>query len=94
MDLSRVLHKARDRGCFVELDSRPARLDLDDAGCRLARELGVLVSIASCAGTVAGLDDIALGVGQARRGWLEAGDVLNTRSIGDLRRLLAPTMGR
>jgi CRP-like cAMP-binding protein len=78
IDLARVLQKARERGCVVELDSRPARLDLDDTGCRAAKAAGVSVCISSCAHDAAGFDALAGGVVQARRGWLEAPDVLNT----------------
>jgi DNA polymerase (family 10) len=91
-DLGRVLGQARERGCFVELDSRPARLDLDDQGCRMAREAGVLVCIDSCAHDAAGFGNLDFGLGQARRGWLTAADVLNTRPIDEVRALLAPTM--
>jgi DNA polymerase (family X) len=93
-DLDRVLRQAKERGCFVELDALPQRLDLDDVGCRLARDIGVPVSIASEAPDPAGLANLLWGVGQARRGWLEARDVLNTRPLPELRRLLAATLGR
>lgn len=93
-DLERVLRHARERGCFVEANAKPERLDLDDLGCRMARDAGVLVSISSDAADPAGLADLLWGVGQARRGWLEASDVLNTRPLSEVRRLLAATMGR
>jgi DNA polymerase (family 10) len=93
-DLERVLRHARERGCFVEANAKPQRLDLDDLGCRMARDAGVLVSISSDAADPAGLADLLWGVGQARRGWLEASDVLNTRPLSEVRRLLAATMGR
>jgi len=93
-DLERVLRQAKARGCFVEADALPQRLDLDDVGCRMAREIGVPVSIASEAQEPAGLADLLWGVGQARRGWLEPADVLNTRPLSQLRRLLAAAQGR
>ncbi|MDE2605147.1 MAG: DNA polymerase/3'-5' exonuclease PolX [Burkholderiales bacterium] len=93
-DLERVLRHARDRGCFLELNAQPARLDLDDRACRMARDAGVLVSIASDAHGRWELDFLRWGVGQARRGWLEPAQVLNTRPLAQLRRLLAATMGR
>ena len=92
IELPRVLRHARQRGCFVELNAQPARLDLDDAGCRLARDEGVLVSLGSDAHRTQDFDHLTLGVGQARRGWLEQADVLNTRSLAALRPLLARTM--
>ncbi|MGN6527170.1 MAG: DNA polymerase/3'-5' exonuclease PolX [Burkholderiaceae bacterium] len=93
-DLEAVLRHARERGCFVELNAQPERLDLDDTACRAAREAGVLVSIASDAHGVHELDDLDFGIAQARRGWLEAVDVLNTRELDALRALLAPTLAR
>ena len=92
MDLERVVAGCAERGCFLELNAQPARLDLDDAGCRLAAEHGVRVSIASDAhrpGDFALLDG---GVTQARRGWLGPGDVLNTLPLAKLRPLLRRTM--
>lgn len=94
IDLARVIRKARDRGCFLELNAHPSRLDLDDVACRMARDEGVLVSINSDAHSTMEFDNLLLGVGQARRGWLQPADVLNTRSIKELRPLLAATMGR
>jgi DNA polymerase (family 10) len=94
LDLPRVLRQARQRGCFVELDSHPERLDLDDLHCRMAKDEGVLVSIGSDAHGVHDFDNLRFGVGQARRGWLEKADVLNARHLAALRPLLARTMGR
>ncbi|HWI81130.1 DNA polymerase/3'-5' exonuclease PolX [Ramlibacter sp.] len=94
IDLARVIRAARQRGCCLELNAHPARLDLVDTACRMARDEGVLVSIASDAHSTLEFGHLALGVAQARRGWLEPGDVLNTRELPQLRRLLAATMGR
>ena len=89
VELERVIEGAAERGCFLELNAQPKRLDLSDADCRLAKSLGVKVAISSDAHTTASLDYIRFGVGQARRGWLEADDVINTRSLEALRKLLA-----
>jgi DNA polymerase (family 10) len=94
VDLRAVVRHARERGCFLELNAQPARLDLDDIGCRMAKDEGVLVSISSDAHDDLELDHLRLGIGQARRGWLTAADVLNTRSLTALRPLLARTMDR
>jgi DNA polymerase (family 10) len=94
IDLQRVIRHARGRGCFLELNAQPARLDLTDLACRMARDEGVLVSINSDAHSTLGLDDVRLGIGQARRGWLRAQDVLNTRPLEALRALLDAAMGR
>ena len=90
-DMSRIIRHARERGCYLELNAHPERLDLLDTHCQQAREEGVLVSINSDALSVADFDNLRFGIGQARRGWLEKADVLNTRSLTALRRLLAAT---
>jgi len=92
VDLNRVLHHARQRGCFVELNAQPERLDLDDAACQMARAEGVLVSLNSDAHGVLDFDNLHHGICQARRGWLGKADVLNTRTLAALRPLLARTM--
>ncbi|WP_346839525.1 DNA polymerase/3'-5' exonuclease PolX [Microbulbifer sp. SAOS-129_SWC] len=83
-DLERVLEGAAERGCFIELNAQPDRLDLTDAGCRMAKELGVKISIAADAHSTRGFDYLRFGVDQARRGWLEADDVINTRPLKKL----------
>ena len=92
VDIKQIVRKARERGCFLELNAHPTRLDLNDIDCRLAKDAGVLVSINSDARSAQQLDHLDLGVGYARRGWLEACDVLNTRTLEQLRPLLASTM--
>ena len=93
VDMVRIIRHARQRGCFLELNSQPKRLDLDEQHCRLARDEGVRVSIDSDAHRTRDLDLLAYGVTQARRGWLTASDVLNTLSLGALRKALRQTMG-
>jgi DNA polymerase (family 10) len=88
IDLERILEGAAARGCAVELNAQPDRLDLTDEGCRMARELGVKVSIAADAHSTRGFDTLRFGVDQARRGWLEADDVLNTRPLEALLEIL------
>lgn len=91
VDLERICRAAKARPCFLELDAQPQRLDLDAAHCRMAREHGVLVSIASDAHAGAQFENLDYGVVQARRGWLTADDVLNSRRLGELRPLLRST---
>jgi DNA polymerase (family X) len=88
VNLESVLQGAKQRGCFVELNAHPVRLDLDDVHCKLAKELGLMVSIGTDAHSTVGLDVMRYGIGQARRGWLEPKDVLNTRSWTRLKPLL------
>ena len=82
---------AIERGCFLELNAQPDRLDLTDVHCRLAKQLGLKVAISTDAHATIELDFMRFGVDQARRGWLEPADVLNTRPLGQLRHLLQRT---
>jgi len=93
VDLSRIIEAARQRGCYLELNSQPQRLDLTDTWCQVAREQGVLISINSDGHGPADFDLLEGGILQARRGWLEKSDVLNTRPLARLRKRLRATMG-
>ncbi len=92
VDMLRIIRHAKQRGCYLELNAHPERLDLLDSQCQSAKEEGVLVSINSDAHSTFDFSNLKFGVGQARRGWLEKSDVLNTRSLGMLRKLLKRTM--
>jgi DNA polymerase (family 10) len=88
VDMERLLAGALERGCFLEVNAQPERLDLDDVYCKMAKEMGLKLSISTDAHRPVELEYMRFGVGQARRGWLEPGDVLNTRSWEDLKELL------
>ncbi len=88
VDMERLIRAAKERGCFMELNAHPVRLDLSDADCRMAKEMGVKVAISTDAHSISDLENMRFGIGQARRGWLEAEDVLNTRSWEDFKKLI------
>ena len=88
VDMERVMRGAVERGCYLELNAQPDRLDLTDAHCRLAKQLGFKVAISTDAHATVELDFMRFGVDQARRGWLEPEDVLNTRPLSELRTIL------
>ncbi|MEZ5831793.1 MAG: DNA polymerase/3'-5' exonuclease PolX [Dongiaceae bacterium] len=92
-DVERVIEAARQRGCYLELNCQPQRLDLTDIYCKAARQAGVLISIDSDAHDTSELDYLAYGIGEARRGWLGPKDVLNCRPLPQLMALLKKTMG-
>jgi len=94
VDLPRIIRQARERGCFLELNAHPERLDLLDVYCQMAKEAGVRVSIDSDAHRVQDFQNLKYAVGQARRGWLEARDVLNTRPLHLLLPMLRKTTRR
>jgi DNA polymerase (family 10) len=89
IDLERILKAAKERGCCIELNAHPTRLDIDDHFCRLAKDMGVKVALGTDAHSIDGLEFMKYGIGQARRGWLEPKDILNTRPLHELTKLLA-----
>jgi DNA polymerase (family 10) len=88
VDVERAIEKALETRTFLEINSQPDRLDLRDVHARAAAEAGVLVAVSTDAHEVAALDWAAIGVAQARRGWLTKEHVLNTRPWRDIQRLL------
>jgi DNA polymerase (family 10) len=88
VDMEQVMKAALERGCFLEVNAQPERLDLDDVYAKMAKEMGLKLAISTDAHSVNELTLMRFGIYQARRGWLEAADVLNTRSWTELERLL------
>jgi len=94
LDMDRIVQHAHERGCCLELNAHPDRLDLFDLQCRQARDATVPVAICSGARRGADFGWLQFGIDQARRGWLEARDVLNTLPLAELRQRLVTTMTR
>jgi len=86
IDLKKVIRTAKDNGKMLEVDGQPDRLDLDEVWARKAMEEGVPIVIDSDAHSVGELDNMSYGVIVARRAWLEAKDVMNTRNLKDFLR--------
>jgi DNA polymerase (family 10) len=84
LDVDAVLEKAAARGVAVEINADPHRLDLDWRHCMRAKELGTRIAIGPDAHSVKSLDYLFMGVSMARKGWLEAADILNTGSADDV----------
>ena len=88
LDMEQVMDAALERGCYLELNAQPQRLDLNDVHCRMAKERGLKVAISTDAHSSGQLEYLRYGVGQARRGWLEKQDVLNTLGLKALKKAL------
>jgi DNA polymerase (family X) len=84
IDIEAVLEKAVKVGVAVELNADPHRLDLDWRYCRQAKELGVTIEIGPDAHSTGSLDNVHFGIGMARKAWLEASEILNTRTADDV----------
>lgn len=84
IDVGLLLDVAAETGTAMEINASPDRLDLNDHYIRQGRELGVRFAINTDAHDLHYLDDIRYGVLQARRGWAERGDIINTLSLSEL----------
>ena len=87
-DMTRVIEAAAAAGVALEINSQVDRLDLDDLHARRARDAGARIVIDSDAHSTAALGQVRWGVTVARRAWLTATDVLNTRPVEALTRAL------
>jgi DNA polymerase (family 10) len=88
VDLAEVFRACARTGTALEINAHPARLDLPSAHIRSALDAGVRFAIDSDAHSVRDLDYLRYGVGTAQRGWLTAGDVINTWPLPRLREFL------
>ena len=88
IDMKRVIEAAVKHNVILELNASPYRLDIDWRYLRIAQEHGVLISINPDAHSTAGLHDLFYGVGIARKGWQEKENVLNTRTVAQVKKLL------
>ena len=84
MDLDAVLEKAAEQHVAVELNADPKRLDLDWRHLHRAKSLGVTIEIGPDAHSTRGLDVMDIGIGIARKGWLERRDILNARTADEV----------
>ncbi|HEY0393615.1 MAG TPA: DNA polymerase/3'-5' exonuclease PolX [Candidatus Elarobacter sp.] len=83
-DHDAVFAAAARTGTALEIDGQPSRLDLPSPLARRAREHGVTFTCDSDAHGVAQLENVAYAVGQARRGWVTAAEVLNARPLEEV----------
>jgi DNA polymerase (family 10) len=84
VDLARVLEAARDYRKILEINSYPERLDLNDVNILRAKKLGVRMVINTDTHQVSQLHLMKFGVAQARRGWGERQDIINTWPVEEL----------
>ena len=84
IDLDAVFAKAAEVGVAIEHNADPHRLDLDWRHLQRAKQAGVTVEIGPDAHSPHGLDYMHVGIGTARKGWIERSDVLNARSADDV----------
>ena len=88
LDLAEAMQAALETGTLLEVDGAPERMDLDEIHVRRLKELGLKTIIDSDAHHPDQFRALDYGVGNARRGWAEAGDVLNTMPWTKMKRFL------
>lgn len=88
LDIPAVLEAAAATGTVIELNANPRRSDLDWRWWPLAKSLGVRCAINPDAHSIEGLQDLALGVGLARKGWLTRTEVINCLPLGEVKAFL------
>ena len=88
LDIEKILQAAKDTGTILEIDAYPDRLDLKDEYIKRAVEIGCRFSIDSDAHNKLHFHFLEFGIAQARRGWVEKKDVVNTRPLKDFLKLL------
>ncbi|MGB5965095.1 MAG: DNA polymerase/3'-5' exonuclease PolX [Sulfurimonadaceae bacterium] len=88
VDIETIIEACSQRGCILELNAQPDRLDLNDIHCKMAKDAGVPIAISTDAHSVRDLELMEYGIGQARRGWIEKEDVVNTKSLKELIKIL------
>jgi DNA polymerase (family X) len=88
IDVEKVVEAAARTGTMLEINGNPNRRDLSEHHARLAKEAGATIVLDTDAHGVDTLDNMAYAVATARRAWLTAGDVANTRGWRELESLL------
>jgi len=84
IDFDKILRVAREFGVILEINAHPLRLDLNDLNIRRCKEAGVKMVINTDSHHKEQMRFLSLGVSQARRGWAEKNDIINTCSLNKL----------
>ena len=89
LDMDRIFETSRDTKTFLEINSYPNRLDLNDINVKRAVESGCKLSIDTDSHSKANLKHIKLGIATARRGWAKKENIINTLPLKKLEKLLS-----
>ena len=84
IDFDKILEVAKETETILEINSSPDRLDLKDTNIKKAKEMGVKMIINTDSHQKEQMTQIEYGIGQARRGWAEKEDIVNTQSLDKL----------
>lgn len=87
LDIDMVFEKAVETDTYLEINAFPDRLDLNDIHCKRAKEFGVKFVLGTDAHIIQHLPYMRFGVATARRGWLEGKEILNTKSLSEVKKV-------
>jgi len=87
LDMEKIFEKAYETNTFMEINSFPDRLDLNDMHTKMAKDRNVKMVINTDAHNLDQLDFIKYGIATARRGWLEKKDILNTKKLKEIKKV-------
>jgi DNA polymerase (family X) len=87
-DFDKIFKKCKENNIAVEINCSPERLDLNDAKIIEAKKYNIKFSLGTDAHTKGSLENMRFGVGQAKRGWLEKKDIINTMSYKQLKKFI------
>ena len=88
VNYERVFEAAAANGKLIEINSQPSRLDLNDELILRAKTFGIKFCISTDSHSATDLSFMRYGIGQARRGWIEKEDVVNTYTYSRLKEIL------
>jgi len=88
VNMEKLLEAAKKHNVAMEINAYPDRLDLNDVHCKMAKDMGVMLVISTDTHHYLQMDYMRFGVNNARRGWVEKKDVLNTRPLNGLLKIL------
>ncbi len=91
LDIETLFDTAQDTGIIMEINSFPDRLDLGDVHCRQAKDKNLQFVISTDSHSIHHLPYLRFGIATARRGWLEKKDIINTKTLPNLHKLLEAT---
>jgi DNA polymerase (family 10) len=87
LDFEKIFDKAKETNTYLEINSFPDRLDLNDLNIKIAKEKGIKFVIGTDSHHISHLAFMQYGISTARRGWLEKNDILNTYSLNELEKI-------
>jgi DNA polymerase (family 10) len=88
INIEQIFDASKETGTLLEINSFPDRLDLNDIHIKLAKERGLQFVLGTDSHNINHLNFMRFGIATARRGWLEKKDIINTKSLNDIEKII------